>query len=97
MRHAGFNEVVTIAEMQGNGKIEEKQCQKWELIGFHTTRKSFITLAVASGTQEIVIKAITGHSKNSRAFGRYYTVPENVKEGAINNMFSKTGKLRKVM
>lgn len=91
MEHAGFDEIITIAEMQGNSKIEEKQYPKWQLIGCHTTRKSFITLAVATGTSEIVIKAITGHSKNSRAFGRYYTVPETVKEVAINNMFSKTG------
>lgn len=97
MKYSGIDEVITIAEMQGNGNIVEKQFPKWQLIGFHTTRKSFITLAVSMRIPEIEIKAITGHSKNSKAFAKYYTVPEEVKDDAIDNMFSKTGKLRKVM
>ncbi len=89
MKTAGFDELLTIREVMGNGMIQETEYNRWELITCHTSRKSFISYAVASGMPEIEIKAITGHSKNSRAFGRYYEISDQQKQKAMNKVFKK--------
>ena len=74
MKEAKFEKVMTIREVKGNGSYADVDYRQWELITFHTSRKSFISFAVENGMPELVIKSITGHSKNSRAFGRYFEV-----------------------
>jgi integrase len=98
MQIAGFNEGVTIAEKQGNGKIIEKEYKRWELITCHTSRKSYITFAIENGMPELVIKSITGHSKNSRAFSRYYEISGEKKSKEMKKIFGnlKTPKLKAV-
>jgi len=89
MEKAGFTEKVTVAEKRGNGKVEMVQYRKCDLISCHTSRKSFISIAVAGGMSEITIKSITGHSKNSRAFTRYYDISRSVKAEAFKKAFKK--------
>jgi integrase len=89
MQISGINEQLTIREFKADGSFEEKEYKKWELITCHTSRKSFISYVVASGMPEIEIKAITGHSKNSRAFGRYYEIPIDQKQKSMNKIFKK--------
>lgn len=98
MQIAGFNELVTIAEKQGNGKIIEKEYKRWELITCHTSRKSYITFAIEHGMPELVIKSITGHSKNSRAFARYYEISGEKKSSEMKKIFGnlKAAKLKVV-
>lgn len=88
-KEAGFDNIINIAEKQGNGKIEEKQYPLYELIGCHTCRKSFITIAMRRGMQEAVIKSISGHSKNSRAFTRYYHIVDGHKQEEMNRIFGE--------
>ncbi|MGZ3810918.1 MAG: phage integrase SAM-like domain-containing protein [Mucilaginibacter sp.] len=84
---AGFDDIITIAEQQGNGEIEEKRYKKYELITCHTSRKSFITISMMLGMPESVVKSITGHSKNSKAFARYYDIVDSHKQAEINKIF----------
>jgi integrase len=88
MKIAAFNEILTIREKKANGVLVEKEYQKWELITCHTSRKSFISFAVEASMPELEIKAITGHSKNSRAFAKYYEVSEDKKRKAMEKIFS---------
>jgi integrase len=87
MKLANFNDVVTIAEKQGNGKVIENTYEKWELISCHTSRKTFITVSMTLGMPEAVIKSISGHTKNSRAFTKYYTVVDSLKQAEMNKIF----------
>lgn len=86
-KKAGFDAVVTVAEKAGNGRISEIQYKKFELITCHTSRKSFITIAMMLGMTESTIKSITGHSKNSRAFYRYYDIVDSHKQSEMNRIF----------
>jgi integrase len=83
----GMDEVITIAEKRGN-RIVEKEYKKHELITCHVSRKTFITVAMTLGMSESVIKSITGHSKNSKAFSRYYSIVDNVKQSEMNRIFN---------
>lgn len=84
---AGFDDLVTIAEKQGNGQIIETSYKKYELITCHTSRKSFITVSMMLGMPESVVKSITGHSKNSKAFARYYDIIDSHKHAEMNKVF----------
>jgi integrase len=88
-KEAGFDALVNIAEKQGNGRIVEKQHPLYELIGCHTCRKSFITISMRLGMQESVIKSISGHSKNSRAFTRYYDIVDGHKQAEMSRIFGE--------
>lgn len=96
MREAKFNAVQTIRIVKGDGSIVEKDFPLWELITCHTSRKSFISLAVERGMKEIDIKSITGHSKNSRAFTKYYEVSPEKKRKEMRKVFAKSAKLKAV-
>jgi len=88
MKEAGFNDNISIAHKRGDGKIIKTDYEKWELITFHVSRKSFITNAIAKGMDEIVIKSLTGHSKNSKAFSRYYEVVHDRKQSEMLKAFT---------
>lgn len=84
---AGFDEMITIAEKQGNGRIIEKRYKKYELITCHTSRKSFITVSMMLGMPESVVKSITGHSKNSKAFAKYYDITDGHKQAEMGKIY----------
>jgi integrase len=97
MQEIGLNEMLTIREKKADGVIEERQYKKWELITCHTSRKSFISFAVERGMNESVIKSITGHSKNSRAFTKYYEISEAKKRAAMEQAFTSKKSLLKAV
>lgn len=88
MKEAKINEPITEARKMGNGKIIETVREKWEMITFHSSRKSFITIAINKKMPESVIKSITGHSKDSRAFKKYYTISEGLKAEELVRVFT---------
>lgn len=88
MKVAGLNEPITVLKKMGNGRVEKEIKQKWEIITFHTSRKSFITIAVNNGMPELYIKSITGHSPDSRAFKKYFKVDEKTKAAELLKAFS---------
>lgn len=87
MQEIDLNESLMIREKKADGRIEENEYKKWELISCHTSRKSFISFAIENGMEESVIKSLTGHSKNSRAFSRYYEISEAKKKAAMEKVF----------
>ncbi|MES2649623.1 MAG: phage integrase SAM-like domain-containing protein [Bacteroidota bacterium] len=84
---AGINEMVSIAKKGGDGKVYIEQHKKSDLITCHTSRKSFITMAMTSDMRETVIKSISGHSKNSKSFSKYYTIVDELKSQEMNRVF----------
>jgi integrase len=89
MKEAGLNKIVPLRHFKADGTFEEKEYELWELVTCHTSRKSFISQAVDRGIQEAEIKSLTGHSKNSRAFTRYYEISNEKKKRDMNKIFSK--------
>ena len=57
----GFNEPVTKVYYKGGQRIEETR-PKWELIGTHAARRSFICYALTKGIPPQIVMKFTGHS-----------------------------------
>ncbi len=87
MQFIGLKDKVTIAIKGGDGIITRVVKEKWELITCHTSRKTFTTFALSKGMGEAFIKSITGHSKNSKSFAKYYAVSDDLKQKEMNKLF----------
>lgn len=85
---AGINSVVEIAHKTAAGRIEKVETTKDQLISCHTSRKSFITIAMTLGMPESVIVSITGHTKGSKAFHKYYDVVNQTKFDQMAKIFN---------
>ena len=48
-------------------------------------RRNFIGIGMEKKIKTEVIKAISGHVKDSKAFGRYYEVSDELKAEAMNS------------
>ena len=83
---AGLNTIVKKKMIYGNKAIIT-ETPKHELISTHMARRGFITIAISKNILESKIKAITGHEKNSRAFGRYYEVSTKDKKETMDEIF----------
>lgn len=57
---AEIDESIAIVKFKGNKRIEETK-KKYEVIGTHTARRTFITLSLRKGMKPEVIMKITGH------------------------------------
>jgi integrase len=90
MKIAEINELMTKSIKMGTGKIKQEVCEKHDLITFHTSRKSFITIAINNKMPESVIKSITGHSKDSKAFKKYYKISEDLKRAEMVRVFNNS-------
>lgn len=64
----GLNEICHCVELRGDD-IYEYDAYKWQLVGTHTTRRSFISNAIKENIDTAIIRKITGHK--SGAFERY--------------------------
>jgi integrase len=71
---------VTIMETSG-GVRQEKEYPKYQLVTFHTARRSFATNAFKRGTPSLSIMQMTGH-KTETSFMRYIKIGKE--ENAIN-------------
>lgn len=69
---AGFNEPEIVVYYKGSERIEETY-KKWELIGTHTGRKTFITNALFLNIPAEVIMSWTGH-KDHKMMENYYKI-----------------------
>jgi len=72
---AEIDEPVTLVKFRGNKRIEENK-KKYEVIGTHTARRTFITLSLRKGMQPEVIMKITGH-KSYRMFQKYLKIADD--------------------
>lgn len=76
-RLAGVNEITTKTENIG-GKVTTLKHKKYDLIGFHTARRSFATNMFLAGKPTYAIMQLTGHT-NERTFYKYVkATPEQI-------------------
>jgi len=61
LKIAGINQPVKVVRIAGNQRKEEFK-KKYEVIGTHTARRTFITLSIEAGIPPEAIMKITGHS-----------------------------------
>lgn len=60
-RLAGIDDIVPVTENRG-GKVNTYHYKKYDLIGFHTARRSFATNMYLRGMPTIAIMQLTGHT-----------------------------------
>ena len=75
---AGINELQKVIHYVGNERIEDVK-PKYELIGTHTGRRTFISNAIASGISAEVVIKWTGH-KDFKAMSPYLKIMEKTKQ-----------------
>lgn len=68
-KKANLKEVIHCVELRG-GDTYEYDAEKWQLIGTHTTRRTFISNAIKDNVDTSIIRKISGH-KSATAFERY--------------------------
>lgn len=69
---AGLTEEHIVTEDRG-GKVTNSIKQRWELIGTHTARRSYISNMLKRGYDSHLLMKITGHT-TEEAFKRYIKV-----------------------
>ena len=74
---AGFDTPITISKQKGSRRITSTH-PKYELIGTHTARKTFITLSFEFGMDPEVVRRITGH-KSPKVFIKYLKITDKKK------------------
>jgi integrase len=73
-RLAGIDAATETLEFRG-GKRNANYAPKWELIGCHTGRRTFVTLALMAGVNQFTIMRATGHT-DMKSFVRYVDYSE---------------------
>ncbi len=83
-RMAGFDEPIRVTTYHGSERIDMVY-PKYELIGTHQGRKSFICNALAAGIPVNVVMKWTGHS-DYKAMKPYIDVADTIKAREMNKM-----------
>ena len=78
---AGIDEEIRITTYKGNQRIDEVK-YKWELVGTHTGRKTFIVNALSLGVPPDVVMKWTGHS-DYKAMKPYIDIVDSVKADSM--------------
>lgn len=82
----GFNEPITRVSFRAGNKVTEIQ-PKYELLGTHAARRTFICIMLSMGVSPQIVMKWTGHS-DYKAMKPYIDIAETAKAEAMN-MFSK--------
>ena len=61
----------------------------YELVSSHTMRRTAITTMLTLGMPELLVRKISGHSDNSRAFYRYVDLAQQFMDKEINKAYDK--------
>ena len=77
----GFNEPVTVTYYKGNLRIDETY-PKWQMIGTHTGRRTFICNALMLGIAPQIVMKWTGHS-DYKAMKPYIDIADRAKADAM--------------
>jgi integrase len=80
---AGINDPIEIIRYRG-GNRESQTLAKWEKLGCHTGRRTFVTLSLERGLRPELVMKITGH-RTWKAFQRYV----NITEQTVDREFAK--------
>lgn len=78
----GINQPIEIVRFRGNQR-EAIIYKKYELIGVHTARKTFVTLSLEKGMSTEEVMSISGHS-DYKSFKRYVHVTEQRKKTVMS-------------
>ncbi len=87
-RDAGINKKIKSTKYCG-GNSTTTSIPKWQLISFHSARRTFITLGLTKGIQAQVIMKITGH-KNYNTFKKYIKFTDQQVAKEFINKWEKT-------
>ncbi|MBI9072077.1 MAG: tyrosine-type recombinase/integrase [Melioribacteraceae bacterium] len=82
---AEINEVVKTVQYKGNERIE-KTNKKFEVIGTHTARRTFISLSLQKGMKPDVIMAITGHT-TYKMMQKYLKIADHHKRDEMDKVW----------
>jgi len=75
---AGIDSLVKLVRIKGTERIETVH-KKYEVIGSHTARRTFISLSLMRGMEPAVIMSITGHS-DFKMMKKYLDISNNHKK-----------------
>jgi integrase len=75
---AGIDQPIEIVRFHGKKRVV-KTNPKYDLIHFHTARKTFVTLSLEKGMSAEEVMTISGH-EDYKSFARYVKVTENRKK-----------------
>ena len=92
-RLAGINEMVRKTYFRGKERIDEVK-PKWELIGTHTGRRTFICHALSMGIPPEIVMKWTGHS-DYKAMKPYIDVVDEIKAESMKKFDGLFGKSKK--
>lgn len=81
---AGINEKIRITTYKGNERKDEIK-EKWELVGTHTGRRTFIVNCLSLGIAPNVVMKWTGHSSYS-AMQPYIDIVDTVKANEMTKL-----------
>jgi len=81
---AGINEEIRITTYKGNQRIDEIR-KKYELIGTHTGRRTFIVNALSRGIAPNVVMKWTGHS-DYKAMKPYIDIVDSIRAREMSKM-----------
>jgi len=79
---AKINDPIKIVKYKGN-KTEETTFKKYELIGTHTARRTFVSLSLQKGMRPEVVMAITGHT-TYKMMQKYLKVADSTKRDEMD-------------
>jgi site-specific recombinase XerD len=87
-KKAKINDTVKIVQYRGKERIE-KTFKKYEIIGSHTARRTFISLSLQKGMKPDVIMAITGH-KTYRMMQKYLKIADETKRDEMDKVWGSS-------
>jgi integrase len=91
-RLAKITDKIKVTRLRNNEQIQET-FEKWELIGSHTARRTFITLALAKGVPAPAVMRLSGH-KSFKSFQKYIKLADQQKFDLVNKVFENFGKVQ---
>lgn len=83
---AGINEQIRITTFKGNQRKDEIK-EKWELVGTHTGRRTFIVNCLSLGIPPNVVMKWTGHS-DYKAMKPYIDIVDSIKASEMTKLDS---------
>jgi integrase len=89
-KEAGINTPIAIDTYPGGVKKTTKY-EKWEKINLHTGRKTFTTISLSLGTDQKLIRSITGHKRDA-VFDKYGFVVNELKRKTLESIWQRPKK-----
>ena len=83
---AGINEPIRITTYTGNQRKDDIK-EKWELVGTHTGRRTFIVNCLSLGIPPNVVMKWTGHS-DYKAMKPYIDIVDSIKASEMTKLDS---------